>query len=298
MARLLVINVLLPALLLCSWALPGGALGQDAESTAGPGSVGPSDLGCGDEPALDFDFEEVEAWALTDCSPVEPSDAVLVLDEELADGPIVSLAACPEPSEVEEGTTEAEPCVGELPTEMPPPEGEAEVIQPELAPTVVAVPTTVPSATATPTPVPTHTPTGTPLPTAGATGTAGPTSMPTDTLTPTPPSTATVPPTATFTSITTATVVTPTVAPQTASVRMSDYAFSPASVTIRAGGMVTWTDQGAAPHTATRTGAGAFDTGVIGPGGSATRTFPAAGSYAYTCTLHPGQMSGTVIVQG
>ncbi|HEX2204491.1 MAG TPA: Ig-like domain-containing protein [Longimicrobium sp.] len=85
--------------------------------------------------------------------------------------------------------------------------------------------------------------------------------------------------------------------PSTATVTTSGVRFVPADVTIAAGGTVTWrmaetrhnvTFSGAAP-----TGGNIPDTDE---GGSASRTFPTAGTYTYTCTRHSG-MNGRVIVQ-
>lgn len=80
------------------------------------------------------------------------------------------------------------------------------------------------------------------------------------------------------------------------SVSIADFAFDPATVTIDAGDSVTWANNDSTPHTATA-GGGAFDTGSIGAGGSASITFDTAGTFAYVCSIHP-QMAGTVVVQG
>jgi len=68
-------------------------------------------------------------------------------------------------------------------------------------------------------------------------------------------------------------------------------------VTITSGGTVTWTFVPDPPHNATFT-QGQPAGGNIGTtqGTTVSRTFPAAGSYPYTCTLHPG-MNGVVVVQ-
>jgi plastocyanin len=81
----------------------------------------------------------------------------------------------------------------------------------------------------------------------------------------------------------------------TRAVAISGFAFSPASVTINVGDRVTWTNSDAVAHTATATG-GAFDTGDIGQGQSASVRFTKAGTYAYYCTPHPS-MTGTIRVR-
>lgn len=77
----------------------------------------------------------------------------------------------------------------------------------------------------------------------------------------------------------------------------SSNTFSPSSVTIAATEAVTWTNGSGTAHNVTFnqvTGAPAnvpnFTTG------SASRTFPTAGTFPYLCTIHPG-MAGQVIVQ-
>jgi plastocyanin len=78
-------------------------------------------------------------------------------------------------------------------------------------------------------------------------------------------------------------------------VTIRDFAFSPASITIRPGATVVWVNEGQVGHTATA--AGAFDTGMIQPGGRASYTFRQAGDHAYLCTPHPF-MTGRVVVRG
>jgi plastocyanin len=81
----------------------------------------------------------------------------------------------------------------------------------------------------------------------------------------------------------------------TRAVAIADFEFSPASVTINVGDRVTWTNSDAVGHTATATG-GAFDTGNIGQGESATVRFTQPGTYRYICTPHP-TMTGTIRVR-
>jgi len=71
--------------------------------------------------------------------------------------------------------------------------------------------------------------------------------------------------------------------------------FTPATVTVTRNGTVTWSF--AARHNVT------FDTQGAPPGtgdrdsGTASITFPTAGTFAYHCTIHGASMSGTVVVQ-
>jgi len=84
-----------------------------------------------------------------------------------------------------------------------------------------------------------------------------------------------------------------------ASVSMVDSAFDPADVTVEAGETLTWSNDGALPHTATADD-GSFDTGTLDPGDSDSVRIDEPGTYPYYCTLHgaPGGigMAGTITV--
>jgi plastocyanin len=81
-----------------------------------------------------------------------------------------------------------------------------------------------------------------------------------------------------------------------ASVGIVDFAFDPSSVAVDAGATVTWTNQGAAPHTVTADD-GSFDSGTLDAGASFSFTFTSAGTVSYHCTIHPN-MVGSVVVSG
>ena len=76
---------------------------------------------------------------------------------------------------------------------------------------------------------------------------------------------------------------------------VQDFSFGPQSITVPVGGAVTWTNTGSAGHTVTFDGGP--DCGRITAGQSVSRTFDAAGSFAYVCTFHPSTMRGTVVVE-
>ena len=89
-------------------------------------------------------------------------------------------------------------------------------------------------------------------------------------------------------------------------VSIGDNFYSPASVTISAGDTVTWTNNGAAPHTVTADD-GSFDSSPNCPanidaclqaGDTYSHTFSSAGTFGYFCKVHGQSMSGTVVVQG
>jgi plastocyanin len=84
----------------------------------------------------------------------------------------------------------------------------------------------------------------------------------------------------------------------TSTVNVVDFAFNPATVSIRQADSVKWTFDGTNQnnHTATdSTGMGLFNSGSKPPGLSFTFLFKAAGNYPYLCTLHTF-MTGTVKV--
>src|SRR5579859_4461882 len=86
---------------------------------------------------------------------------------------------------------------------------------------------------------------------------------------------------------TTATTATVTMGAQGAS-----FIFAPATLTIHTGTTITWKNTSTAPHTVVGSG---FDSGVLMPGQSFTHTFTQTGTFAYTCTIHPG-MAATIQV--
>lgn len=77
---------------------------------------------------------------------------------------------------------------------------------------------------------------------------------------------------------------------------VSNFAFSPATLTVSAGATVTVRNDDSTAHTVTADGAKVFDTGDVDPGATSTFKAPAKpGSYPYICTLHPF-MEGTLKV--
>lgn len=78
-------------------------------------------------------------------------------------------------------------------------------------------------------------------------------------------------------------------------VTIQNFAFSPATITIKAGQSVTWTNEDSIGHSATADD-NSFDTGVLPQGQSKSITFAKAGTYTYHCSVHPN-MKATVIVQ-
>ena len=102
----------------------------------------------------------------------------------------------------------------------------------------------------------------------------------------------------------TATTPAPTMAPTTTptsataatadTVTVAEFAFSPASVSVKAGTEVTWTNRDEFAHSVLVQG-GAIPEARMDAGASTSITFTAAGTYAYVCGIH-NSMTGTVVV--
>ena len=78
-------------------------------------------------------------------------------------------------------------------------------------------------------------------------------------------------------------------------VQITNFAFSPAHITVKAGTHVTWTNHDQTAHTATANN-NSFDTGTIAPKASQTVDFKQPGTYKYHCAFH-AFMTGTVVVK-
>ncbi len=88
-------------------------------------------------------------------------------------------------------------------------------------------------------------------------------------------------------------------APATVALSIKDFAYSPRTVTVKAGDVLGWTNDDSAAHTATLDD-GLCDTGRIGGGSAGDRAFvfsaEAAGrTFSYHCAIHP-RMTATIVV--
>jgi plastocyanin len=77
-------------------------------------------------------------------------------------------------------------------------------------------------------------------------------------------------------------------------VNIDGFAFVPATLTVRAGNTVTWTNHDEEPHTVAASD-GSFHSPGMGTGATFSHTFSAAGTFDYVCSIHP-MMHGTVVV--
>ena len=81
----------------------------------------------------------------------------------------------------------------------------------------------------------------------------------------------------------------------TSNVVITDFEFTPATITVIQGDTVIWTNDGPTGHSATAVD-GSFDTGIFPAGENREVTFDDPGTFAYICTPHPN-MEGTVVVE-
>src|SRR5688572_18463277 len=91
-------------------------------------------------------------------------------------------------------------------------------------------------------------------------------------------------------------LVVPAAAQAAVTAEIVDFDFAPRELTVDAGTAVTWTNEGARPHTVTDRG-GTFDTNPIAPGEKGTVTFSALGRYYFFCRINPSKMNGTLTVR-
>jgi amicyanin len=82
----------------------------------------------------------------------------------------------------------------------------------------------------------------------------------------------------------------------TDAVDIKNFAFSPATVTVKAGSTVVWTNADSIQHDITFDG-GSISSSVLNHNDTFSHTFTTAGTYHYICSIHPF-MHGTVIVTG
>ena len=80
-------------------------------------------------------------------------------------------------------------------------------------------------------------------------------------------------------------------------VKIDNFSFSPASLTVTLGTTVTWTNRDDIPHTVVSTDEPKlFKSKVLDTDEKFSYTFNKPGNYAYFCSVHP-KMTGKVVVQ-
>lgn len=76
-------------------------------------------------------------------------------------------------------------------------------------------------------------------------------------------------------------------------VRMKNFAFSPSTLTVKKGTTVVWINDDSAPH---QIKSSTFNSQRLNQGQSFTFTFDTAGTFDYSCSIHP-VMQGKIVVE-
>jgi len=85
--------------------------------------------------------------------------------------------------------------------------------------------------------------------------------------------------------------------PQSAEVKIDNFSFGPATLTVSAGSTVTWTNRDDIPHTVVSSDdPKVFRSKVLDTDEKFSFKFDKAGTYSYFCSVHP-KMTGKVVVQ-
>ncbi|NGY61938.1 cupredoxin family copper-binding protein [Lentzea sp. NEAU-D13] len=85
----------------------------------------------------------------------------------------------------------------------------------------------------------------------------------------------------------------PATGAETHSIPIAQHQYQPASMTVRVGDVVTWTNQDQAPHDVA---AGTFRSPMLSTGQSWSYTFTQPGTFDYVCSIHP-DMRARIVVQ-
>jgi plastocyanin len=82
----------------------------------------------------------------------------------------------------------------------------------------------------------------------------------------------------------------------TSGIKIDNFAFSPATLTVAGGARIAVTNDDGTAHTLTADDGHSFDTGSIDSRSSSTVTAPKPGRYPFHCSIHPF-MHGTLVVR-
>ncbi len=84
---------------------------------------------------------------------------------------------------------------------------------------------------------------------------------------------------------------------ESVSIQTQNFAFSPSTIKIKAGGTISFTNKDSAKHSITSDDGKSFDSGLIAKDQTKTVKAPTEpGTYTFHCSLHPS-MKGTLIVE-
>jgi Plastocyanin len=84
--------------------------------------------------------------------------------------------------------------------------------------------------------------------------------------------------------------------PAKAEIVITNFIFSPSTLTVPAGSKVTWLNKDNVPHVITSPDNQFAKSPVLRTGQSFSHRFTAAGSYSYFCSIHP-KMTGRILVK-
>jgi plastocyanin len=87
----------------------------------------------------------------------------------------------------------------------------------------------------------------------------------------------------------------PAASATTAQVNIDNFSYSPATLTVKAGTQVTWTNHDDMPHTVTSDDK-SFASKALDTDDKFTFTPAKPGTYTYYCTIHP-KMTGKLVVE-
>jgi amicyanin len=79
-------------------------------------------------------------------------------------------------------------------------------------------------------------------------------------------------------------------------IKIDNFSFTPATLTVPAGTTVTWVNQDDVPHNIVSSEGKTLKSPVMDTDGKFSYTFTTAGTYPYYCGIHP-KMTGKVVVQ-
>ena len=83
--------------------------------------------------------------------------------------------------------------------------------------------------------------------------------------------------------------------PPTVEVKIDNFSFTPATVTVKAGTQITWTNGDDIPHTVVSDNQ-SFKSKVLDTDEKFTFTASKPGTYSYFCSIHP-KMTGKLVVE-
>jgi len=86
------------------------------------------------------------------------------------------------------------------------------------------------------------------------------------------------------------------VQPKTYEIKISNFAFSPSTITIKKGDTIKWTNLDSVRHTVTSDSGNELNSNLLSNGESYSNTFSQTGTFNYHCTPHPS-MKARVIVE-